>query len=80
MGNRSRRELEGAAILREMLAHPPREKPHPQCDRCGEPAVIGAYTWPRNFYFCDAHRAEADEVFEREGPVPESQEDAVCGQ
>jgi len=27
MGNHSRRELEGAAMLRAMLAHPPREKP-----------------------------------------------------
>jgi len=29
MGNRARRELEAAAILRDMLAHPPREKQHP---------------------------------------------------
>jgi hypothetical protein len=65
MGNRSRRELEGAAILRDMLAHPPREKPHPPCDLCGEPAVIGAYTWHRAHHFCAAHRAKADRVFDR---------------
>jgi hypothetical protein len=67
MGNRSRRELEGQAILRDMLAHPPRERVLPTCDikDCNAPAVIGAYTWRGNHYFCEAHRAEADKVFER---------------
>ena len=63
MGDRYRRELEGAAILRDMLEHPPREKPHPPCDLCGERAVIGAYAWHRNFYFCEVHRAEVDRIF-----------------
>jgi hypothetical protein len=64
MGNRSRRELEGAAILRDMLAHPPREPVMPCCDLCGEEAVIGAYDGPRVSHFCEAHRAEAFRVFD----------------
>lgn len=63
MGNRARRELEGQAMLRAMLAHPPRERVLPRCDRCGGVAVIGAYAWPDNHYFCDAHRAETDGIF-----------------
>jgi hypothetical protein len=65
MGNRTRRELEGAAMLRAMLAHPPREKPIPYYEVCGEPAAIDTYTWHRTHYFCEAHRAEADIVFEK---------------
>ena len=63
MGNRSHRELEAAAILRDVLAHPPREIDLPMCEICGEEAVIGAYTLTRVFHFCRAHRAEADMVF-----------------
>ncbi len=62
MGNHSRRELEGAAMLRAMLAHPPREKPIPKCDVCGEPAVIDAYTWRHAHRFCEAHRGESNRV------------------
>ena len=66
MGNRSRRELEGAAILRDMLAHPPRELKLPRCQVCGAPAGVGAYTILRgNFYSCEAHRAEADRALRR---------------
>ena len=72
MRNRLRRELEeGAAILRDMLAHPPRERPIPKCDLCGEPAIIGAYTWHLAHHFCDVHRAEADKAFATERwPTP----------
>jgi len=62
MGNRSRRELEAAAILRDVLAHPPREIELPRCEICGEESVIGSYTLTRVFHFCGAHRAEAGRV------------------
>jgi len=63
MGNRSRRELEAAAILRDVLAHSPREIELPPREICGEESVIGAYTLARVFHFCGAHRAEVDKVF-----------------
>jgi hypothetical protein len=44
---------------------PPREKPIPYYEVCGEPAAIDTYTWHRTHYFCEAHRAEADIVFEK---------------
>jgi len=64
MGNRSRRELEGAAILRAMITHLQQEHQLPCCELCSEPAVIGAYLWYRKYYFCDAHRMEAAKVFD----------------
>jgi len=67
MGDRSCRELDAAATLRDMLAHPPREPVMPCCDLCGEEAVIGAYDWHRASHLCEAHRAEADRVFEGRG-------------
>ena len=64
MGNRSRRELEGQAILRDMLANPPRPRPVAPCELCGAEAVIAAYFWSGIRCFCETHSAEAHRVFE----------------
>ena len=65
MADYSKREQNRADIHRiaeEGIAPP--KFPMPRC-HCGELATIGAYTKRGAFHFCEAHRAEADAIFEQ---------------
>jgi hypothetical protein len=64
MANYTNREENRADIARMIEAgiEPPRF-PMPRCEICGDPAAVCAYPFRGNYYFCDAHRAEAGKEF-----------------
>ena len=66
MANYTKREQNRAEIA-AMLEIGLKPRPEPRLCHCGEVAIVGVYTRRGNFYFCEAHRAEADAVFERGG-------------